>query len=222
MPSGQLEEATVTDVDNPGNVVKCMFRPKELTFSKQNTWTMSPVKGKNIPKPEFGGGGAMQLQMELFFDTTDRGIENATDVRAATKTLWKMMLIDPSKRNPETRKSEPPKVQFQWGRMLSFTAVVQNITQRFTLFKPDGTPVRATLNVTFQQCADEAYVPQNPTSVGSGGYKKRRVREGDTIDFIAYQEYGSANLWRLLADANNLEDPIRLRPGQLLSIPSLV
>jgi hypothetical protein len=222
MPSGQLEEATIIDVNNPGNVVRCMFRPKELAFSKQNTWTMSPVKGRNIPKPQFGGGGAMQLQMELFFDTTDNGIERATDVRAATKALWKMMLIAPQRRNPETRKGEPPKVQFQWGRMLSFTAVIQQINQRFTLFKPDGTPVRATLNVTFQQYTDEEYVPQNPTSAGSGGYRVHRVKEGDIIDVIAYQEYGDAKLWRLLADANNLEDPMRLRPGQILSIPSLI
>jgi len=222
MPSGQLEKAIIVDVDSPSTKVECLFRPKEITFSKQNNWTMSPVKGKNIPKPEFGGGGAMQLQMELFFDTTDRGIDNATDVRAATKSLWKMMLIVPGRRNPETRKAEPPKVQFQWGRMLSFTAVIYNINQRFTLFKPDGTPVRATLNVTFQQYTEDTYVPQNPTSGGSGGYRMRRVREGDAIDLIAYQEYGDTSLWRFLAHANNLEDPMRLRPGQILSVPSLI
>ena len=222
MPSGQLEEATIYDVDNASIMVKCLFRPTELTFSKQNTWNAKPVKGTNLPKLEFGGGGAMQLQMELFFDTTEKGIENAKDVRATTKALWKMMLIKPGTRNPETRKGTPPKVQFHWGSMLSFTAIIQQINQRFTLFKPDGTPVRATLNVTFQQCADEEYVPQNPTSAGSGGYRVRRVKEGDIIDVIAYQEYGDSRLWRLLADANKMEDPMRLRPGQILSIPSLI
>ncbi|MDO8673631.1 MAG: LysM peptidoglycan-binding domain-containing protein [Dehalococcoidia bacterium] len=217
-----MGKAQIVDLDSPSNMVECMFNPKEITYSKQNTWSMSPKKGQNIPKAEFGGGGAMQLQVELFFDTTEKGIKNATDVRDKTKKLWKMMLVVSGKRNPETHKSQPPKVRFQWGSMLSFTAIIQSINQRFTLFNSDGTPVRATLSVTFQQCDEAEYVPQNPTSAGSPGYKMRMVREGDALDLIAYQEYGDSSLWRVLAEANRIDDPMKLLPGQMLSIPSLL
>jgi nucleoid-associated protein YgaU len=106
--------------------------------------------------------------------------------------------------------------------MWSFKAVVTNISQRFTLFKSDGTPVRATLDVTFQQVEDEGlYPPQNPTSGEGEGRKLRVVREGERIDWIATTEYGDPTLWRLIAEQNDLENPLKLEPGQVLAIPPL-
>jgi nucleoid-associated protein YgaU len=44
------------------------------------------------------------------------------------------------------------------------------------------------------------------------------VKEGDTIDWIAFDEYGDCAMWRYIADTNGLDDPGRLRPGQVLAI----
>ena len=48
------------------------------------------------------------------------------------------------------------------------------------------------------------------------------VQPGDTIDLIASDELGAPTDWRRLAEANNLNDPRRLRPGQALLIPAEV
>ena len=50
----------------------------------------------------------------------------------------------------------------------------------------------------------------------------RVVQLGDTIDQIATEEMGEPSDWRRLAEANNLDDPRRLRPGQVLLIPAEV
>src|SRR5438132_1089198 len=64
------------------------------------------------------------------------------------------------------------------------------------------------------------YPGQNPTSGGHDGYAFHQVIEGETIDIIAFQEYGSRTAWRHLAEVNNLDDPSRLAPGQrLLLVP---
>lgn len=219
MANGQ-DEAIITNLDKPSQRVTCSFRPKELTFSKQNTWSPGKAKGKNLGKLEFGGGGNAKLQVELLFDTSKDG----SDVRSKTKTLWQMMLIDKQNSktyNASTRKGRPPRVQFQWGALQSFEGVIESINQKFVLFKPNGTPVRAILTVSLQQFGDDEYVPQNPTSGGGGGHKMRVVHEGETLDLIAFEEYGDPAQWRLLADANALDDPLRLRPGQALAVPAL-
>ena len=54
--------------------------------------------------------------------------------------------------------------------------------------------------------------------MGTTGYKQWTVRDGDTIDWIAFTEYGDSNMWRYIADLNGLDDPGHLRPGQKLSI----
>lgn len=211
------EEAIVVNLDTQDRA-RCRFRPKEMTISKQNAWTASQVKGANVPTLEFGGGGNAKLTLELFFDSSREG----DDVRTETQKIWDMMLINRSSSsyNERTKKGEPPKVQFQWGNMSSFTGVIEDIQQKFVLFKPDGTPVRAILTVSFQQFGDENYVPrQNPTSEGMAGYRVRAVVPGDTIDMIAYQEYGDPTKWRRLAEANNLIDPLNLSAGTFLAVP---
>ena len=210
------EKAQIRNLDEPGDEpIVCLFNPNEYTFSKKNTWSKKEVKGKNVPELEFGGGDSMTLTMQLFFDTYVTG----DDVRKTASRIWKLMNINDKLTDMTSVKGRPPLVEFQWGATWSFKAVINDIKQRFTLFRDDGTPVRATLDVTFMQASDEGKYPgQNPTTVGKPGYKRRMVKQGDTIDWIAFEEYGDPNMWRAIAQANNIENPKRLSPGQVLSI----
>jgi nucleoid-associated protein YgaU len=47
------------------------------------------------------------------------------------------------------------------------------------------------------------------------------VKEGDTIDWIAHEEYGDPSRWRFIAAVNGIDDPKRLKPGQVLAIAPL-
>lgn len=206
--------------------IECMFNPKEFTIQKQNNWQPKQVKGKQVPGLEFSGGGASTLQVELFFDTYGgrevRG-KKIEDVREITNKIWELMAIDEEKlTDKDNKKGRPPKCQFVWGKMKSFKAVITNINQRLTMFTSDGVPVRATLSVGFQEVEKPGTYPlQNPTTGGNPGYKTRMVKEGDTLDWIAHEEYGDAFLWRFIADVNNIDNPKILKPGQILSIAPL-
>jgi nucleoid-associated protein YgaU len=48
------------------------------------------------------------------------------------------------------------------------------------------------------------------------------VQRGETLDRIAARYYGESTRWRDLAVLNQIEDPLALRPGSLLSIPRRV
>jgi phage tail protein X len=162
--------------------------------------------------------------MQLFFDTYDTKDEakQKKDVRKEyTDAIWELMMIDPTLKDKKATKGRPPKVHFQWGKAWSFDAVITSLKQTFTLFLPDGTPVRATLDVTFQQVKDAKLFPkQNPTSGGDGGERVWTVNEGDSLAWIAYKEYGDATQWKRIADANRLAQVRRLPPGMVLEIPN--
>ncbi len=218
MDNASLAHAVIINLDGGGSPIKCMFNPKEYSFSKRNQWAPGKTKGHNMPQLEFGSGQSATLQMQLFFDTYAAG----KDVRKEyTDAIWQLMMVDPSKKDPKTHKSRPPMVRFQWGSAWTFDAVITSINQKFTLFMYDGTPVRATLDVSFQQIKDETLLPkQNPTSGGVGGERVWTVNEGDTLAWIAYKEYGDATQWRRIADANHLTRVRRLEPGTVLEIPN--
>ena len=87
------------------------------------------------------------------------------------------------------------------------------------MFKADGTPLRAEVSVTFKQVA-EATRGQNPTT-RTESRKVWIVHEGQTLDWIAYQEYGDPALWKHIAATNNLSNPMDLRAGQVLKLVPL-
>ncbi len=231
MAGMSLTTATIRD-DDHDKTVECMFNPKEYSFSKQNSWTQKERKGSDLARFEFGSGKPTTLQMQLFFDTYSNIKNGSTeggtpkDVRTAyTEKIWDMLKVDPKLSSlggsSKHKKGRPPVVIFQWGATWTFRAVITSLKERFTLFLPDGKPVRSTLDVTFQQIQDEHWYPAtNPTSGGVGGERVWTVNEGDTLAWIAYKEYGDPNLWRYIADANKLTRVRQLMPGMTLEIPN--
>ena len=86
------------------------------------------------------------------------------------------------------------------------------------MFKPDGTPLRATVDVTLVEVPNEP-AGQNPTSGALAGYRTTIVGDGDSLHSIAYREYGNPTLWRGLAVANAIDDPLAVASGATLLIP---
>jgi nucleoid-associated protein YgaU len=220
MTNATLAKAEIYNLDKPGSrPVEVMFNPKEYSFSKQNQWTEGQTPASNVPQIEFGGGRPATLTMQLFFDT----FATKEDVREKyTDAIWEMTQIDPNLEDPKSRRGRPPMVRFQWGDSWSFDAVITSLKQNFTLFHHTGKPLRATLDISFQQVRDTARLrPQNPTSGGVGGERVWRVQPGDTLTSIAHREYGDATLWRPIAEANGLTRLRDLPAGMTLVIPNV-
>jgi nucleoid-associated protein YgaU len=216
----KVQKAQITKVKANGTLdtstsLVCKFNPKELSLGEGYRWVKSTVIGSNEPVVTFAGGEAAKLTIDLLFDTTDTG----QDVRNSYKTLLEIAAVEKGQENQQTGKGEPARCQFQWGKLITFKAVIESISQRFTLFKPDGTPLRADVKVTFSQVRDETK-GQNPTS-RTEPRKVWVVREGERLEWIAYQEYGDPAYWRHIADTNDLANPLDLRPGQILQLVPL-
>jgi len=213
-----LTKATITNMYSKEKL-QCLFNPSEYTITKTNNWQAKPVVGKNVPKMDFTGGGARSMTVELMFDVFE---DPLGDVRQFTDKLFKLCLIDPNQKNVKTKKARPPFILFEWGDNWQFKAAITSLSIRFTLFRHNGVPVRALANMTLMEAVDENEKPgTNPTSYADNGMKRRMVKPRDTLAGIAYEEYGSSAKWRTIADANQIDDPLSLQPGQILAIPTL-
>lgn len=209
------KKAEIVNVANSSKKVTCHFNPDTLKLTKEINWVEKPDLGGDASELAFGGGKAQDLDIPLLFDTTASG----KDVRNEYKTLFELAMIDKSKKDSKTNQGEPPMVMFQWGKFLSFKAVIKSISEEFTMFKSDGTPLRAKVTVGFKQVNLDPK-PQNPTS-RSEARKIWVVEEGQRLDWIAFQEYNDSAQWRHIAETNNLENPMVLVPGQVLKLTPL-
>ncbi len=209
-------KAEIVRADDTTKKVSCQFNPQDFSITRKITYKNNIKIGDDASNLEFEGGEAQDLTIPLFFDTTLSG----EDVRNSYEELLKMAKIDNDKKNTTTDKGEPPKVMFMWGGFLSFKAVITQITQKFLMFKANGTPVRAEVSVTFKQIGDEKREPQNPTS-RTEARRTWVIHEGDRLDLIAHKEYGNAAHWKHIAETNDLADPFNLQPGQILKLTPL-
>jgi len=194
-----------------GEKAEVIFNPAEYSLQKGNQFASAPLPGLSNPVLSFVNGDADILSMDLFFDTyTNRG---GSDVRLETKKIARLLDIDPTIH-------APPPVRFVWGP-LSFQAVIERLGQRFTMFREDGVPVRATLNVTFREYKTiEEQLSERPTE-SSDWTKRRVVTQEDRLDLIAAIEYGDSTVWRVIAEANDIDNPRLLQPGQEIRLPPL-
>jgi nucleoid-associated protein YgaU len=88
------------------------------------------------------------------------------------------------------------------------------------MFRPNGEPARALVDLELTQ-SEQAQPGQNPTTRAIAGMKVHTVTDGDSLQSIAYKNYGDATRWRTLAEANGIDNPLTLRRGHELTIPSL-
>jgi len=213
-----LTKATITNMDTHDRMT-VLFNPTEYTVAKQNQWQAHPIVGRNVPRMDFTSGGSKTMTLELFFDVYE---QQGGDVRTHVNKLWDLTMINEQNRNRSTRRSRPPLCLFQWGPDWQFKAAVTNLSVRYTLFRQDGTPVRATATVTLQEAEDATNQPRtNPTSGSKPGYRRREVGPHETLPLIAHEVYGDSTRWRTIADENGIDDPMGIKPGMVLSIPPL-
>ncbi len=208
-----------------GETIQALFNPTEFTISKGNTWTFDPIKGTSLPKGKFGGGKPREMQVNLLLDQTLPN--DGKSVKEITDSLFKMMEV-PSGSGGGGASSVPPLVTFQWGEMIPFKAACTSLTIAFQLFKPNGTPIRADVKLALTQAETATSANSssgnrrtNPTTRSEGGLGVHVVRDGDTLHSVAHHTYGDPNRWRLIAEANGVDNPLHLRRGAALDLPRL-
>jgi hypothetical protein len=208
--------------------IEAMFNPDQIVYTKANNWNLHQTNGQNLPEVAFASGTPATLAVTLTFDGTEEGKDVSKTVNELTK-LTKVSETLKGRRSTaaggdvgtHSFQGRPPTVQFHWGTFLSFRAVIQRIVSKFTLFLDDGTPVRATVDVTFMQIADDGdFAKQNPTSGGRTGERVHRLAPRETLDQVAYATFGRTGLWRALAAFNGIDDPLRLQAGDPILLPA--
>ena len=119
--------------------------------------------------------------------------------------------------------NSPPILIMQWGDpMRGFFCFgrLTNVKCDYKRFDSIGNPTRAEVNCTFQEAsADLIGMLTNPTSGGEPGRQMHTMTQGENLQNVATGRYGRPGAWREVAEANGIDDPMRVRPGQVIAMP---
>ncbi len=217
------------DTDEPvtDEGVKVLFNPSEYTVEQSNSWDTQNVQGSE-PRTQFTKADLKKLSMELFFDSYEEQDDQgkSVDVRTYTDRIGRLMVVSVDEGNDGKR---PPIVEVSWGDPptgllnpdFPFRGVLLSLRQQFVLFSEQGYPVRAKLNLGFQEYLSPEEIEQRFPRRGSFPTRTYTVQEGDTLSAIAQAMWKKPLEWRRIARENNLQDPRLLIPGSVLTIPAI-
>lgn len=120
--------------------------------------------------------------------------------------------------NGETHR--PPLLKIQWGKFI-FQGVLSNLDLNYTLFKPNGDPLRVKASATFVQ-----YIPQKERVARE---RKKSpdlthvelVKAGDRLDLMTSKIYKDSQYVLQVAKANGLTSFREINPGKEIVFPPL-
>jgi hypothetical protein len=212
--------------------IELQYNPTELSWDKGVQIAEIAIPGLDAPLQQYVRGQAEKLTLELFFDTTDQGMgRGAVSVTTRTDRIYQLIKIEPTRH-------APPICTFVWndqfpGSSLSgnvgsaggnqrrngFKCIVESVKQKFTLFSPEGVPLRAMLTVNLREykTLDEQLKHLNLSSPDRT--HSHVIQSNDTLSGVAALFYRRPGDWRFVAEANGIEDPRRLTVGTFLTVP---
>lgn len=197
------------------------FKPKTLTVIHN-----SKMKGLSAG----GSSSGPQLVSSL----TDLGLPSLSlpgmtfdgpDTLARCEQLlaWSYA-VSPPEGGTAAQPALPPLI-FQWGEFTmrkegKIPVTLTKVDIVYERFSASGKPTRATVSLDLEPSTPATPGQQNPTSGGLPGRSGHVMISGESLPGIALGAYGNPGDWRRLAAANQLDDPLRVRPGAVLYVPS--
>lgn len=216
-----IHEPPVGDSTSPGGIIETFgfdFNPAQLSLTRRAQWKATPAQIERTgAKPEFMGVEAMEMNVEVFLDSSD----DPTGNTVLKKVESLLECCEVTLKSIGTKQPSPPWVVFQWGSFSTarFTAYISSVDVSYSVFGTTGIPIRATCRLQLHEIPSKTR-GQNPTSGALTAQRVHRVVAGDSLQSLAWREYGSAAAWRSIAEANGIDDPRHLPTGVELVLPA--
>lgn len=222
-------------LDDSAHTYVLQVNPSSYTQSLKLEHTYNRGQGTGGKQPKYSNSPPINMSFEFLFDGTgvvpvpselgDVPLVGAIASALSKKDKYDVMHeIDRFKRvvyDPDGKVHEPRTLQMVWGTLV-FPCVLSSASFRFTLFKPDGTPLRAIASCTFCESLSKAEEAAQRNNTSPDLTHLRDVREGDTLPAMANDIYGRPELYLEVARANKLVNFRKLRSTSRLSFPPLV
>lgn len=250
--NGKLAKASLLVFDGgegtPPTSLDVQFNPSEYTITRGVNLSEKTGDGQqaNPQDVQVTSGALSTLSVTLYFDAfTDLKSLGVMDVVGAVsnvasnpmellKTLGQVVMPDlHAEVNDLCNKvattiryvsslHQPPVVRFVWGQGIQFEGIVQSSTINYTMFAPNGTPVR--MKMVLKIVGEELELLQEDASApfeSPDRTKERFLPYGDQLWMVAADEYGDPNEWKVIAQANGILNPRAIGRAVRLKVPAI-
>lgn len=202
--------------DQIGSTFEVMFNPDKYSRDYAVKYEESQVLGENDTTLIFKGmsGGGMVLNLKA--DGTGvvklpEGISNVDAYVEKVKSLVYTFHGDDHR---------PPYLKIEWGTLTTIS-VCTALKINYTLFKPDGTALRADIDITLSATTDFKTKAKEAKKNSPDLTHVRTVKAGDNLPLMTYRIYGDSSYYLEVAKANGLANISSIKPGDVIYFPPI-
>ena len=232
-PAGKANEPRkVSDASDDSYTVQ--VNPSSYTLNRRLTYSYHSGQGFSSSEAIYKDSPPVQLEFEFLFDGTGVVPKPSTlgdiplvgAIASALSSTKPFVVMDEIKKfdklvyDYSSAIHRPRELLLVWGS-LAFPCVLTSVDYRYTLFKEDGTPLRAVAKCSFCESLPRAEGERRDDAKSPDLTHLRDVKDGDTLPLLADDVYGDAQLYLEVARVNKLINFRRLRSATRLSFPPL-
>jgi nucleoid-associated protein YgaU len=199
------------------NAFEAMINPSGYNHKFFVKYTSNEVLGAPATEKKYNASSPEKITLnELVLDGTGVvTLSGLTDVKDQVAQLQAVIYTY------EGEKHEPPIVQVQWGGNLLFYGRVESFTVNYTLFKPNGDPLRAKIDLTFVEYKSTQEISKEANQSSPDLTHIVEVKAGDSLPLLCYRIYQDCSYYKEVAKINNIINFRDLQPGAKLRFPPL-
>ena len=195
---------------------KCSVSIKPSSYSHEHKVSYNedvPVGAPGTPLM-FKGTSPETISVEINFDATGVIDNNIVLVKTQLDDFKKVCF------NYNGNIHEPNYLMVSWGSLV-FKCKLTSLKIEYTLFRKDGTALRAKASCSFTQALDASTIAKTANNKSPDLTHLIMVKQGDTLPIICNNVYGDPSYYMEVAKFNNIINFRNLVPGTKLYLPPI-
>ncbi len=196
-----------------------LINPDTYTHNYSIQYNDATGQGKNGTFTQFRRMGEETVSFKITFDGT--GVVPGAPAEGGSSSVKQQVdkfryLV--FKYNGERHR--PNFLKLKWGTLL-FKCQLKTLNLKYTLFTPEGEPVRAEADVLFSGYTSAAELEKEAKKSSPDMSHLVTVKAGDTLPLLCYRIYGTSVPYAHVARVNRLTGFRRIEPGTELLFPPI-
>ncbi len=197
-----------------GSAYEMMINPDTLKWQKSIDYNSLQAADSSAPDLKYKSTPSATLGFDVVIDATgivdSKRVDLATEVQNLENTVYAY----------QGKSHRPNFVKIQWGNIV-FECVCKTFNTNYTLFKPDGTPLRAKITLSFTEYVSPSRRKKLEGKESPDITHSVQVKEGDSLPSLCNKTWGDPFLYVQVAEFNGLNKFRGLKSGELLIFPPI-
>lgn len=195
---------------------KVMLNPETYTHRYTVDYSEKQASGRPDTSIKYEKSAPPGLSFDLIFDATGVVDSSKTDLLSELEQFRNIVYTYSGEIHG------PNYLKLIWGKALSFQCRLTAMSVTYKLFRPDGTPIRAEVKVTFKRYEDPESIVHDMQNKSPDMSRIVTVVAGDTLPALTYKAYGESQHYLQVARFNHLDNFRDLQAGTKIIFPPLV